>query len=274
MRRWILVAALACISGPALGQERERAPVLIEDANRAARRAPEAMAFQEATQLFDYVAGALFQLHASPNFVSLILLQPGEILIDRAAGDTANWQVEQSSSGAGPERRTIVLVKPARTGLRTNLVLITDRRIYLIEANAQSNQTYAAQIAWTYPAIARDVEEAQEASAPQVAPALNHNYRIAVRRGARPAWAPLRAYDDGARTWIEFPDHISAFDLPPLFLVTGEGLELVNYRLIGRRYEIDRLFDRAELRLGQRTPVIVRIERRTPNPHRPRRGRP
>ena len=41
--------------------------------------------------------------------------------------------------------------------------------------------------------------------------------------------------------------------MPPLF-VTGAGgqVELVNYRVAGRFLVVDRLFDRAELRLGDR----------------------
>ena len=35
----------------------------------------------------------------------------------------------------------------------------------------------------------------------------------------------------------------------------------MNYRVQGRRYMVDRIFDVAELRLGTRAPNIVRIER-------------
>ena len=68
-------------------------------------------------------------------------------------------------------------------------------------------------------------------------------------------------FDDGRRTWIEFPPGVAAADMPPLFVVTGEGAEIVNYRVQGQRYVIDRVFDRAELRFGARAPVIVRIDR-------------
>jgi type IV secretion system protein VirB9 len=42
-------------------------------------------------------------------------------------------------------------------------------------------------------------------------------------------------------------------DLPPLFVVGADGksAELVNYRVAGRRIVVDRILDRAELRLGQ-----------------------
>jgi len=64
--------------------------------------------------------------------------------------------------------------------------------------------------------------------------------------------------------------------LPPLFVITPEGAELTNYRIDGRRYMVDRIFDAADLRLGVRAPVVVRIERTTGTPpaRRMRRGRP
>jgi type IV secretion system protein VirB9 len=45
--------------------------------------------------------------------------------------------------------------------------------------------------------------------------------------------------------------------------VTGEGgrPELVNYRVRGRYYVVDRLFAAAELRLGERRQQVVRIVR-------------
>jgi len=55
---------------------------------------------------------------------------------------------------------------------------------------------------------------------------------------------------------------VAAADMPPLFVRTGEGLELVNYRADGQAYVVDRVFDRAELRLGRKKPVVVRIDRK------------
>jgi type IV secretory pathway VirB9-like protein len=73
---------------------------------------------------------------------------------------------------------------------------------------------------------------------------------------------------------VEFSPDVDASDLPPLFAVTGEGMELINYRTqqgpSGQRYMVDRIFDVAELRLGTRSPTIVRIER---NPVDERRSR-
>jgi len=230
-------------------------------ANRAARQTPLSASFEDATLIYAYEPGALYELHTNPTFISTILLEPGETLIDIAAGDTARWMVSNTASGIGETGRTLVMVRPQATGLRTNIVLVTDRRAYLLEAVSAHGDGYVAQVAWRYPAPPPPpiVEE------PEPAPrAINDAYRIRTPRAGAPPWTPERVFDDGFRTWIEFPADIAASDMPPLFVRTAEGAELVNYRVQGHRYVVDRVFDAAELRLGLAEPIVVRIERRTP----------
>src|SRR3546814_64180 len=62
--------------------------------------------------------------------------------------------------------------------------------------------------------------------------------------------------------YIAFPRRIDQGEAPPLFVVGPEGgAELVNYRVRGNYYVVDRLFAAAELRLGQDPQQIVRISR-------------
>ena len=91
--------------------------------------------------------------------------------------------------------------------------------------------------------------------------ALNFRYRV---DGDKPHWRPLRAFDDGRKVYIQFPDRIDQGEAPPLFAVGTEGdAQLINYRVKGRYYVVDRLFARAELRLGEKDQQVVRIERVT-----------
>lgn len=243
----------AAAEAPRRGRREPTPTELLARANEAARQRPETTSFTQARQIYTYAPGAIYELYTSPSFISAILLEPGESLGDVAAGDTSRWMVQETSAETGIDGRTIVLVKPQATGLRTNIVLVTDRRTYTIEAIAQAGSAYSAQIAWCYPAE----EEARMASVDQ----LHFGYRVRATRGGRPNWMPTRVFDDGRRTWIEMPEAVASSDLPPLFVITGEGAELVNYRVQGRRYMVDRIFDVAELRLGTRSPTIVRIER-------------
>ncbi len=230
-------------------------------ANAIARQRPHGAGFSAARQVYAYAPGALYLLQASPAYVSTILLEPGETLIDIAAGDTSRWMVSDTMTETERAPRTIVLVKPQAPDLRTNIVLVTDRRAYLVEAVSEAGDAYLAQIAWCYPAAS---------SQPRIDPVgtLNWDYRIRTVRGRKPAWFPARVYDDGRHTWIEFSADADAGDLPPLFIISPEGAELVNYRVQAgpRRYMVDRLFDRAELRVGRRGQVIVRIDRRGGRP--------
>ncbi len=243
-------------------------------ANRAARQTPAAAAFVDATLFYAYEPGALYELHTNPAFISTILLEPGETLIDIAAGDTARWMVSNTVSGAGEGGSTLVMVKPQTAGLRTNIVLATNRRAYLIEAVSAAGDGYAAQIAWRYPPPPAPPIVEKPNPVPR---AINDAYRIRPPRAGAPPWTPVRVFDDGLRTWIEFPADIAAVpgspgrgrpgvgDMPPLFVRTGEGTELVNYRVQSNRYIVDRVFDVAELRLGRVDPIVVRIERRRPS---------
>lgn len=241
----------------------------VAEANDAARQRPHAAGFAAARQIYTYAPGALYILHANPLFVSTILLEPGESLVDVAAGDTSRWMVTETVAEAEAEPRTIVLVKPQAHDLRTNIVLVTDRRTYLVEAISQAGDAYLAQIAWCYPA-----RLTQPAADPVAA--LRFDYRLRTTRGRKPAWFPTRVYDDGGRTWIEFPPQTAASDLPPLFVITPEGAELANYRVLEGplRLMVDRIFETAELRMGLRNQVIVRIERASPPRVVRRGGRP
>ncbi|BBD01496.1 P-type conjugative transfer protein TrbG [Sphingobium sp. YG1] len=235
-------------------------------ANRAATLEPQAQAFVNATQIFPFTDGAIYQVYTAPGAVTDITLQAGETLIAVAAGDTARWVIGDTTSGSGTDKRTHLLVKPFAAGLATNLVVTTDRRSYHLQLTATSRTAMAA-LSWTYPAdqlIALRKAAEQSAAAAPIAEglavdSLHFNYRIS---GDMPAWRPLRAFDDGRQTFVEFPASIAVGEAPPLFIVGPSGeAELVNYRVRGRFYIVDRIFDAAELRLGTKRPQIVRINR-------------
>ncbi|PKP81954.1 MAG: hypothetical protein CVT79_06565 [Alphaproteobacteria bacterium HGW-Alphaproteobacteria-18] len=239
---------------------REAARILAE-ANSAARQRAAPGAFSEATLLYAWEPGAIYELQTSPDFVSTLLLEPGEVLIDIAAADTARWSVSNTLSGD----RALLIVKPSAPKLKTNIVLVTDRRAYLIEAVSAAGEVYTAQAAWTYPAPPAPPPAPEPAPKPEPPPRQIHeDYVLKAPRKGPPPWMPEKVWDDGRRTYVQFPEDIVASDMPPLLIRTAEGLELVNYRIDGRSYEVDRIFTAAELRLGRKKPVVVRILRRPP----------
>lgn len=248
----------------------------ITDANRAATIEPTSAGFVNAVQVYPYSDGAVYRVIAAPERVTDIALQAGEGLVSVASGDTVRWVIGDTTSGAGETKRTHILVKPINAGLATNLVITTDRRSYHI-ALVSVARTAMTALSWNYPQdtiVALRREAAAAGAAQPVAAGLDverlqFDYTIS---GDRPAWRPLRAFDDGRQTFIEFPAALIVGEAPPLFLVNGSGeAQLVNYRVRDRFYIVDRLFDAAELRLGTKKQEIVRIARVTAATHRGRR---
>ncbi|MEO0975644.1 MAG: P-type conjugative transfer protein TrbG [Pseudomonadota bacterium] len=264
-RRRIIRTSVTAETDPAATIAQGRQSALIE---------PSVDGYVNAIQVYPYTEGALYRLYASPGQVSDIALQPGEELVSVSAGDTVRWVVGDTISGAGATSRAHVLVKPISAGIRTNLMIATNRRTYHLELESVEGG-YMAALSWRYPAdelagltARNDRAMAREAGSIErglTLEGLNFDYRMS---GDNPAWKPVRVFDDGRQVFIQMPEDIATTDMPPLFVLGEDGdAELVNYRVRGNYYVVDRLFRAAELRLGERNQTVVRIarqERRSP----------
>jgi type IV secretion system protein TrbG len=236
-------------------------------ANLAARAEPVADQYINAIQIYPYSDGTLYRLYAAVGRITDIKLQAGETLIDKAAGDTVRWVVGDTTSGAQKTAQTHVLVKPVAANLKTNLLITTTRRTYHLEL-ISTRETYMASLSWHYPQSElpdRDTagimssSSADDEIAPVADPtAFNFDYGIA---GPRVAWKPVRVFDNGRQTFIQFGKTLDAGEAAPLFVTDNGQAVLVNYRQKGNAYSVDRLFDAAELRLGSGKQQIVRIVR-------------
>ena len=248
-------------------QKDERSPKdRVVGANAAARIEPVKDGYINAIQVYPYTKGALYQLYAAVNQVTDIALEAGEKLVSVSAGDTVRWVVGDTTSGEGKDAQVHILVKPIGADLETNLVITTDRRTYHLEMRS-SPSTYMASVSWTYPAselLALKKQRAEVEATTAVADIginleqLRFRYRI---DGDAP-WKPVRVFDDGAKVYIQFPSGLAQSEAPPLFVIGPDGKPaLVNYRVRGTTYIVDRLFAAAELRLGTAPQRVVRIVR-------------
>jgi type IV secretion system protein TrbG len=124
-----------------------------------------------------------------------------------------------------------------------------------------------AMVSWTYPqdeiaAMRKKASDPELRGPGDMKVSLeNVKFRYAIS-GDNPPWKPVRAFDDTSKVYIEFAERIDQGEAPPLFVVgQGGDSELVNYRVRGNYYIVDRLFASAELRLGQKPQQVVRISR-------------
>jgi type IV secretion system protein VirB9 len=239
----------------------------VAGANAAARVEPVKDGYINAIQVYPYTKGALYQLYAAVNQVTDVALEAGEKLVSVSAGDTVRWVVGDTTSGEGKDAQVHILVKPVGADLETNLVITTDRRTYHLEMRS-SDKTYMASVSWTYPAaelvsLRRQRDEAAASLASIADGGVNIDHlRFRYRIEGDAPWKPQQVFDDGAKVYIQFPSGLAQSEAPPLFVIGPDGKSaLVNYRVRGTTYIVDRLFATAELRPGTAPQRIVRIVR-------------
>lgn len=218
-----------------------------------------------------YLFGAtLPTLVCTPLQVCSIQLQPGEIVNDVHAGDTARWRITPATSGAGSGQTTHVIVKPTDAGLTTNLLVTTDRRTYTVKL-VSTQETWIPVLSFDYPddVQAAWAEYAQAQQREHVATTLPTGQNLANLdfgfrlSGDNPRWRPMRVYTDGEKTYIQFASASFSGEAPALIALGQRGTEqLVNYRIVGDSYVVDKVIDRAALISGVgRDQVKVNITR-------------
>lgn len=243
------------------------------DAREAALQEPVASSFVGAAAVHPYVEGTVYKVHTAPGAHTTIALEPGEQILELAAGDTSRWYIQEASSGTGADARPLLFVKPLQPKLTNNLTVATSKRVYHLDLESHAKGQYQTEITWRYadaapttssisPHQGQVAAAATDGQAEQTNVAvgnLDFGYQIDSRSGYDPDWMPLRAFHDGAKTYIEFPANVTT--KPPLFVIKGNESEIVNYRLQGDTYVVDRVLDVAELRLGDDDQTVVRVTR-------------
>jgi len=249
-------------------------PASVAEARAMAKVGPDGSDYLGAIQLYGFERGSIYQVYGTPEQVTDIALETGEKLISVSAGDTVRWMVGDTRSGTGASSQVHILIKPLAENISTNLIVLTSKRTYYVDLVAHRDN-YMPAVAWTYE-NRLSLPQPREASTPvqyaslraASSPAyadspalenLNFAYKI---KGDHPDWRPVRAFDDGDKVFIQFPVTIGRSEAPPLFVETDSGdSALVNYRVKGRYYVVDRLFNKAELRLGEKKQQVVKIIR-------------
>ncbi len=201
----------------------------------------------------------------APLQVCDLALQPGEVVNNVNVGDKVRWNVAPALSGSPDGQITHLIIKPTDAGLLSSMTIETNRRTYAVKL--VSTQTrWMPLIAFNYPDdtqrqwSAYRQQTAASATAGSAVPTgqgmanLDFGFRLS---GDTPSWRPLRVYTDGAKTYIQFP-RAMAFGAAPALVgldsnagwFSGPSQQMVNYRVAGDRYVVDRVLDRAELVSG------------------------
>jgi type IV secretion system protein TrbG len=244
---------------------------VVQEANAKATSSPDPGGYYNAIMVFDYAPGVLYRLYSAPLRFTAIQLQPGEKVLGKVViGDNIRWATALGKSQAGQAEQLIIYVKPTRPDLSTTMTINTDRRCYFLELTSWPND-YMVAVAWRYPQdeVAQlEAAAAQEDAVDKATTATlvrldsaNFGYSIRAEKG-RPIWTPVQVFDDGTRTFIRFPAAMLKREAPAFFVLDSTNqVQIVNVRVKNEYYIVDRLFERAELRVGQQDQEIVRIAR-------------
>lgn len=236
----------------------------------SAENVPPAFTSPQGYVMFPYGV-VVPKINCRPYRVSDIALEPGESIIGIHAGDTVRWLFSPSISMQGNLEVAHIIIKPTMPGISTNLMIHTDRRAYHIDLISTETDMYTPGVAFTYPNTDLNLvfgvkenrskskqSDKEEESGSARLDKINTGYKIVPKNSVRVDWKPLSVFDDGLKTYIRMPGRIS--EAPALY-IRLDGIEtLVNYRVKDRYYVVDRLFDRAYLRVGKKTIVIIRNE--------------
>lgn len=202
-----------------------------------------------------------------------IALEAGELVNDVKVGDNARWVLDGAVVGTNETRIEHIIVKPKQAGLENTLFIATNRRAYSINlishatqnmgkvgftyndrgASLPGSQDTLSGLASLYEGRPSDSKGAQEVDVLTdrdiLGSNLNFSYRIS---GDSVSWTPVRVYDDGIKTFIDFDvKKIQSRELPALMIYDTNALgSMVNYRVQRGRYIVDGLFDQAGLVLG------------------------
>lgn len=237
---------------------------IVKKSQKKAEQDPAENSYVNSAMVFDWEENALFNVYAAPNFLTHIELEPGETILSKGAGDTQRWIVQETHTGFGFTKTPIVVIKPSKPGLTTNLMISTNRRVYYLQVKSFP-ETYMATVKWTYPkplVVENQVDPKRLVAkkAPKSSQSLNFKYAFITKK--KPSWMPLRAFDDGKKTYIQMPKSASNQEMPALFALNKKGdREIVNYRMEDNFFVVDRLLDLAELRLGEKMPEVVGVEK-------------
>jgi type IV secretion system protein VirB9 len=211
--------------------------------------------------LYTYGAG-MPTVVCAPMRVCVVELEAGEHLSGEPhVGDSVRWVISPAMAGSGRQETPMLVIKPKQAGLDTTLLITTDRRAYYLRLVSKPDD-YLARVAFAYPEeevnrwkahlAEQEARRREEFEASQITPvesieALYFNYRII---GGDQNMRPIRVVDDGKKTYVQLTPNAAARELPALVIIGPKGPEMVNYRVKGDMYIVDRLFERGALFLG------------------------
>ena len=202
-----------------------------------------------------YRADVVYRLRGYVGYQIDITFAPGERFLGLGVGDSKG--VTFAADG------NHLFLKPRAAHVATNLTVLTSRRTYLFDYEAQSRPPdptgadviYALRFEYPQRLVHAEPHERQQVETDLVAAhsarPRNYDYWYC----GEPSLKPMAAWDDGVQTTLVFGAHA---ELPAVFASAADGSEsLVNFTVQAGSVVVQRVAPRLIVRRGKRAGCIV-----------------
>jgi type IV secretion system protein VirB9 len=193
----------------------------------------------------------IYRLQGMVGYHIELELEAGEVFTGHGGGDLEGVSVAAHGNH--------VILKPRATDVDTNLLILTDRRVYrfhyLVSRQPRPREDTMFVVRFVYPEVSKESAKAEVLSqsfiqAETLRP-KNFDYWYCGHRSLKP-WA---VSDDGIHTRLTFSPRA---EFPAVFVLNDDGAEsLLNFRVEGHDMVVHRIARRMILRRGRLTGCVV-----------------
>jgi len=220
--------------------------------NADALRGPLPIATDKRIRNIIYNPNEVFKFQGHYGYQSSIVFEAGEEIETISIGDSVAWQITPTGNR--------IFLKPIEEDADTNMTVLTNRRtyhfeIYANEAESMQDAEMIFVMRFIYPG--NNASNVSRLSYETPLPDLRdkeelQKYNFDYTMSGDEHIAPIRIFDDGEFTYLEFPPNMQ--DYPAVFAVNKENREsLVNFRIRENYLIVERVAPRFTLRYGVST---------------------
>jgi|SRR5579875_1581981 len=188
-----------------------------------------------------------------PTYACTIILDPGEVVFDKVAGDTVRWIIATGVTGPNGNTPTVYF-KPTELGLKTNFIITTNKHTYdiILSSMVKKDETPPLLYGFTYPReeAYSTPTTAKIATVLAAIPTPSPNPRLLVDQmttidtsyqiSGRAPFTPLHAWNDGAHTYLRMPEH--PYTAPTIYVYNdsdGQDEMAIVHQPINNTYIVD-----------------------------------
>lgn len=209
---------------------------------------PQPMAIDSRLRVMAYNPNDIFKFTGFYGYESSIVFSSEETIDSVTMGDSIAWQVVPNGNR--------LFLKPIEPEATTNMTLITNKRVYHFELHAEyakniNDPSLIFSVKFLYPdeegsnGAVQHFADQSEMNVIEEGKNLNYKYTIS----GPDSIAPLKIFDDGEKTYIEFNKNTQ--ELPSIFVVYNDNTEgILNYSVSGKYIIVQRIASRFTLRRG------------------------